>query len=87
PGAADLAAAQRGALDSGGGGVGGMLGGMLGGGAGDALKALDAFKGLGMDVDDGKKVAGVVGGFVKQNVGEGALDQALGDAGWLKALL
>ncbi len=87
PGAEALADAEAGRLESGGGGLGGMVGGLLGGGAGDAAKALGALQGLGIDMDQGKMLAGVVGGFVKDKAGADLVDQALGNAGWLKDLL
>ena len=88
PGAGDLAGEQRSAVEEGAGGLGGLVGGLLGGGAGDAMKALDAFKSLDLDLDQGKQIAGVVGGFVKDKGGADILQEALGDkADWLKALL
>ncbi len=88
PGAADLASGQAASLDGGaGGGLMGMAGGLLGGSAGDAAKALGALQGLGRDMDQSKQLASLVGGFIKDNGGAGALDGVLGDAGWLKALL
>lgn len=88
PGAGELAQSSISDLETGGGGLMSMVGGLLGGGAGDAAKALEALKGLGLDMDQGKQLTSLVGSAIKDNAGADVLDAVLGDkAGWLKELL
>lgn len=90
PGASALAEQFMSKTEMGGGmsgGLSGLVGGLVGGKAGDAMAAIGALKGAGIDLDDAKKLAPLVAGFAKEQAGDDLVSKAFESMPFIKELL